>query len=208
MQSPFIMPVSLTQITVSYLPLHLICFNLKLVTADGIPIRYGDAERWKKTRTKIGRTKPTRAPNASAKKQTKNDGRPPDTIKDLLLAAPTKKQKKEVSDLKHKLDIPIQIPSYPWEGNSCWLDTSLELLHATISHDFKDFSHACQDLPTDSVLRTLYDMLQTRQNLAHDTPNISATFSKQRNNLRSKLVRAKEATSMTSYEPLFVSIIP
>jgi hypothetical protein len=50
-------------------------------------------------------------------------------------------------------------------------------------------------------------MLQMRQNLASDTPNISAMLSTQRNNFRTKLVQAKEVRSMSSYEPLFVSIL-
>lgn len=160
-------------------------------------------------REKIGRTKPTRAPGASRQRRTKNDGRPPDTIKELLLGKPTKKQKKEVSKLKHVLQVknlkPKGNPSYPWQNNSCWLDTSLELLHATVSHNFDEFTYACKPLPPGSPLRFLYDMLQKRQNLDPSMPNISITLADQRNKLRSRIVKAKEAGSLSSFEPLFVS---
>jgi len=159
-------------------------------------------------REKIGRTKPTRAPGASGRKRTKNDGRPPDTIKELLLGKPTKKQKKEVSKLLKDV---LQVkklegnPSYPWHNNSCWLDTSLELLYATVSHDFEEFTYACKPLPPGSLLRFLHDVLQKRQDLDRSMPNISDTLADQRNELRSRIVKAKESSSLTSFEPLFVS---
>ncbi|KAF9539193.1 hypothetical protein CPC08DRAFT_731147 [Agrocybe pediades] len=44
------------------------------------PIRYGESEPWKKTAAKIGRTKPSRAPDiAETKRKSKSDGPPPDT---------------------------------------------------------------------------------------------------------------------------------
>jgi hypothetical protein len=100
------------------------------------------------------------APGASEKKRVKNDGRPPDTIKDLVLAAPTKKQKKEVSDLKQKRKVPSipRIPSYPWQKNSCWLDTSLELLHATVSYNFGEFTvpSACMRACVARIYKPVY----------------------------------------------------
>lgn len=57
--------------------------NLKLLL-EGIPIRYRRPEAWKVTAAEIGRTKPTRAAKPGEKKRKKNDGRPPDTIKELF----------------------------------------------------------------------------------------------------------------------------
>src|SRR4051812_44539439 len=51
---------------------------------EGAPIRYGQAEPWKKVANAIGRTKPTRAPEKQRSKRYTNDGRPPDTLKELL----------------------------------------------------------------------------------------------------------------------------
>jgi hypothetical protein len=52
--------------------------------SEGIPIRYRRPEAWKVIAAEIGRTKPTRAEKPNEKKRKKNDGRPPDTIKELL----------------------------------------------------------------------------------------------------------------------------
>lgn len=143
----------------------------------------------------------------SEKKRIKNDGRPPDTTNELLKAAPSKKEKRESKDLMQKLKIPTRhrIPSYVWVNNSCWLDTSLELLHATVSHGFDEFKQVCRHLPSDSVLQVLFDMLEVRQNVPPDTPDLLKTMSSQRTKLRSMLVKAKEVPTMTSYECLFVS---
>ncbi|KAF9529541.1 hypothetical protein CPB83DRAFT_882745 [Crepidotus variabilis] len=70
-------------------------------TVKGIPIRHGNAERWKLVKQDLGRTKAHRGPDVATKKRgQKNDGRPPNTIKELLLKAPAKKKQKEVDDLK------------------------------------------------------------------------------------------------------------
>lgn len=53
---------------------------------------------------KIGRTKPTRAPEAAERRRKKNDGRPPDTIKELLDAKQTKKQNVQVQQVIDVLD--------------------------------------------------------------------------------------------------------
>ncbi|KAH6876457.1 hypothetical protein BKA70DRAFT_1240161 [Coprinopsis sp. MPI-PUGE-AT-0042] len=47
-------------------------------------VRYGQAEQWKKVASKIGRTKPHRAPDAIKRRRYVNDGRPPDTAAELL----------------------------------------------------------------------------------------------------------------------------
>ena len=51
---------------------------------EGIPIRYRWPEAWKVTAAEIGRTKPTCVAKPGEKKRKKNDGRPPDTIKELF----------------------------------------------------------------------------------------------------------------------------
>ncbi|PPQ88302.1 hypothetical protein CVT25_012365 [Psilocybe cyanescens] len=89
---------------------------------DGILIRYGAPEPWKGTAGKIGHTKPSRAIDPQEVKRKKNDGRPPDTIKELTKTV--KNQKIPVIWAPN-----LGPPSYKWNNNSCWLDSSLELLY-------------------------------------------------------------------------------
>lgn len=90
-----------------------------------------------------------------------NDGRPPDTSKELMQNAKGKKKKKsspeeaatlttdppnpalKADNIKTALPQTLQSlkhhVSYKWSNNSCWLDTSLELLFMTATRDFDDF---------------------------------------------------------------------
>jgi hypothetical protein len=88
----------------TYLPVSILPgTNFKLLL-EGIPIRYRRPEAWKVTAAEIGRTKPTRTAKPGEKKRKKNDGRPPDTIKELFKPIkgtkkkPAKKVVFEVSD--------------------------------------------------------------------------------------------------------------
>lgn len=70
----------------------------------GAPIRYGEAEPWKKIAAKIGRTHPVRAPGARESRRKKNDGRAPDTNKELT-AIKVQKSTKE-SNAQSVISIP------------------------------------------------------------------------------------------------------
>ncbi|KAF8185384.1 hypothetical protein BJ912DRAFT_852761, partial [Pholiota molesta] len=59
---------------------------------SGIRTHYGEKEPWKVLADNIGRTKNSRAPDPSAKKRKHNDGRAPDTSKEIL-KKPTKHKK-------------------------------------------------------------------------------------------------------------------
>ena len=91
-----------------------------MTPTEGVPIRYGQGERWKSVRERIGRTKPSRAPNVAVKKRKKNDGRPPDTVNELLQRSPSKKKQKQVDNLKKHLAIPgprsvaLKVNRYPF----------------------------------------------------------------------------------------------
>lgn len=100
------------------------------------------------------------------------------------------------------LRVPQGNQSYPWENNSCWLDTALELLHATVSYNFDAFAKACELLPRDSPFQELYGMLLARQTQKSTS---EVTLSQQRNDLRTTLVSVNLAASDTSYEAIFVS---
>jgi hypothetical protein len=137
--------------------------------SEGIPIRYRRPEAWKVIAAEIGRTKPTCAEKPNEKKRKKNDGRPPDTIKELLnkstnqtlrgvpreteevtATEPTKKLSEGVvkEPPKNSKKNPTKKtssrrtfgpPSYPWKNNSCWLDTALELLYIVLMRDHEEF---------------------------------------------------------------------
>ena len=130
----------------------------------------------------IGRTKPSHAPKPAEKQRKKNDGRPPDTIKELLLGAPTKKSVSKlpntalITDSTNKSTLKPQPktsgkvkfgpPSYPWRTNSCWLDASLEVLYAAITVDFIDFFNISQPLSDPDVgLGALYTLIHDRHQL-------------------------------------------
>lgn len=82
--------------------------NIYDASSEGIPIRYGAPESWKKVAARIGRTKPSRDGRKGKKK---NDGRPPDTVKELVFS-PQKKQAK----LDHNLKIIASGPVSPPEA--------------------------------------------------------------------------------------------
>ncbi|TFK32445.1 hypothetical protein BDQ12DRAFT_773402 [Crucibulum laeve] len=58
-------------------------------------IRYGKAEHWKVIAEKSGHSKPSRSDNPENKKRKKNDGHPPDTVKELIKTGKKKKQATE-----------------------------------------------------------------------------------------------------------------
>jgi len=130
----------------------------------GAKVRYGQSEPWKKTAIKIGRTKPSRASRPEKKK---NDGRPPDTSKELL----GKKKKKKPLKTSPSPETDFGPPSYPWVDNSCWLDSSLELLFVTVMRDFDDFSSLFASVPTKSLLYQFYKVMDSRKCLPEDASN-------------------------------------
>jgi hypothetical protein len=184
---------------------------------EGIPTHYGEAEPWKVQANKFGRTKPTRAGKPEDQKRKKNDGRPPDTIKDLLLKPKQKKvplglpssrlEKKKVSFLAAISTADpkiIQAPNYPWNKNSCWLDTSLQLLYIAVQKVPREFSHISEALPKNSTLRTVLATLLERHTLDPQGENISAILRGQRDDIRKLLKQKKAIKSVTQFESLFV----
>ena len=91
------------------------------------------------------------------KNRKKNDGRPPDT-KDKLL-----------HPLKNTNTVSkFGPPSYPWDVNSCWLDTSLELFFISVMRNFDDFSSLFNSVPKNSGLYALYTTLNSQRLINHD----------------------------------------
>lgn len=177
----------------------------------GTLIRYGQPEPWKVIAQQIGRTKPSRAPDPQENRQKKNDGRPPDTSKELL-STKTKLPTKLHHTLKGKPLINAhQRASYPWHNNSCWLDTSLELTFVTVMQDFPSFSSSCQALLPDMSLRVLFETFEVRRTMEATSNNedTSGNLRLQRDSFR-KYLRKKMIVkgAVMEYQPLFVCDLP
>ncbi|KAF9533317.1 hypothetical protein CPB83DRAFT_903260 [Crepidotus variabilis] len=179
----------------------------------GDPTRYGKPEPWKEKKEIYGRTKPSRAPDPATKKRKQNDGRPPDTIKELVKSVPSKKAQKELTALERFLkpasssSSSTTLPSseslgYPWSNNSCWLDMSLQLIFKAATRNYEEFSSALENLPSDSLLYHLFNSFNLRRALTGKDTVILKKLGKQRNDLRKQLVDMHLAATMKSFEPL------
>jgi hypothetical protein len=181
-----------------------------MIVVEGALVRYGEAERWKRIKKEIGRTKPSRAPAAIEKKRReafKNDGRPPDTAAQLIRNAKVNKQSRKGFTEPNLMDLfktsptkrraPAIVVGYPWEDNSCWLDTSLDLISHALNTDpttATQFYMMCVPSPEDSALSGLAKVLGIRRSLMA-TPamspdvirNMSASLKNSRNEFRQLL---------------------
>ncbi|KAF9552882.1 hypothetical protein CPC08DRAFT_767975 [Agrocybe pediades] len=162
-------------------------------------IRYGKAEAWKDNVAALGRTKRSREdPSTSKKRQSKSDGRPPDTIKELLLKPSAKKSK---ALQKPQYTLP---PSYPWSNNSCWLDTSLQVLFMAVSHLPSDYTMLNTHWTKDSPLRSLFEGLLRRLEDESESTSTSKKLRSDHDLLRKKLKDMKIIKTQSSFESLFV----
>ncbi|KAF8075742.1 hypothetical protein FPV67DRAFT_1648897 [Lyophyllum atratum] len=177
----------------------------------GVPTHYGEKERWKMVGATTGHTKPSRAETSTSKRRKVNDGRPPDTKRVLLRQASQKKkssnrtrQKKGNTgdgDVEEQLQSVLGPASYPWTSNSCWLDTSLQLLYMTVVRHFEEFSSVCQHLPSGSVFHAFSKALVSRHSLGPDA-RTSKALAAQRDTLRAVLKKAGLAKKRNEFEPL------
>jgi len=108
--------------------------NFKLIL-EGIPIWYQWPEVWKVTAAEICRTKPTCAAKPGEKKQKKNDGQPPDMIKELFkLEKGTKK--------KPAKKVVFEVSWWIWGGN--YEGTSKRFEKETYQRDrYRDKEASC-----------------------------------------------------------------
>ncbi|KAH7907135.1 hypothetical protein BJ138DRAFT_1215655, partial [Hygrophoropsis aurantiaca] len=162
--------------------------------ACGIKTRYGMPEPWKAVRDRIGRTKSHRAPEGRIN-MTRNDGRPPDTSHQLL-----RKKNLTAGDLAVSSD--VTRAGYPWKNNSCWLDTSLELIYVTVAPNFLiDFSPRFHDVAHKHPLSDLHQVLDLRVNLVNDS-SISNILEIQRDSLRKNFHSAHIIPSIRDVDSL------
>lgn len=96
--------------------------------------------------------------------------------------------------------------SYRWRDNSCWLDSSLQLVFQTAERDWDDFSRRFSGAPLSTKLRHLHDTLAQRRRISMDGPpeNMERELSIRRDRFRQSLVEWGAARSMKSSEPSFV----
>jgi len=113
-------------------------------------------------------------------------------------------EKKKVSFLA---EIVIQAPNYPWNKNSCWLDTSLQLLYIAVQKVPQQFTHISEALPKGSALREVLSTLLERHTLDPQGENMSAILRGQRDSIRKLLKKKKAIKSVTQFESLFVRTI-
>ena len=176
--------------------------------SGGVPIRYGAPEYWKTKAAAIGRTKPSRAPKPEEKRRKKNDGCPPDTMKELLGHPKSRKVAKVkqlgVPEVSNKFD--LGPPSYPWSSNSCWLDASLQVLYMAVTRDFDEFKTVFKPLDPDFALGALYAIFQDRFDLDFEGDNASAILESQRNALRGFLHNKKIISSLNKPESAVVCL--
>lgn len=156
----------------------------------GVPIRYGRAEPWKVIAQQIGRTKPSRAPDAAGSKRQKNDGRPPDTSAELLGASKSSKRSKGKDASKPKLSSD-QLASYPWSKNSCWLDTALELLFNAVIRDFTDFSSRFEDINPECAFAPFFKIMDLRKTLPGSGGDVSEMLGLHRDGFRAHLKKCR-----------------
>jgi hypothetical protein len=109
----------------------------------------------------LGRTKEHRDPNSKTRK--KDSGCAPDSLKDLKTV---KNSSQCLLNFKTKSRLPVKnsekmvYSSYSWNQNSCWLDTSLELLYNTTSDNLTDLVVSLSDVPVGTGLKELYVILK------------------------------------------------
>jgi hypothetical protein len=170
----------------------------------GVPIRYGAAEYWKTKAATLGRTKPSRAPKPVEKQRKKNDGRPPDTVKELFGHRNNKKAAHAKPPPKASQKLKLGHPAYPWSANSCWLDASLQVLYMAVTRDFNEFKTICEPLDTDVGLGALYAIFQDRFDLGFDEDDMSSILESQRDALRVFLHKKKIIHSLNKPESAVV----
>jgi hypothetical protein len=154
------------------------------IAPAGKPIRYGEAEPWKRIKELIGTTHPARLPGHH-RQRTKNDGRAFDTNEELLGIGKEKHQNPERGEengvysqafvqaglVLHKKSNKsstqalkaTSIQGYIWHRNSCWLDSSLTVLFYAISCDKPSFLSHFSSVEPETSFGRLFRVMHARQ---------------------------------------------
>ncbi|KAK7052605.1 hypothetical protein R3P38DRAFT_2762957 [Favolaschia claudopus] len=173
--------------------------KLEEAAAHGTKIYYGkDPQQWKRTKARLGYTKPSRH-NAARRRITKSDSRPPDTSKVLLSKQHVRTQKKAEYE-----------KSYKWKDNSCWLDCALTVVSTAAARDYaQSMAPIFKSLPPNSLLKDLLQMVHTRTQgsieLLGYEPGGSDLLNNQRDGFRRQIRRVNGHTDpgLCSFNSVF-----
>src|ERR1700683_4853376 len=99
---------------------------------------------------------PSRAPKPEEKHRKKNDGRPPIHHKSFWVPNLPKQNPQVKKGL-------FQAQVIHGPNNSCFLDTSLELIFQTVMQDFQDFSTCFVAQESETTLILLHQMFELRK---------------------------------------------
>ncbi|KAF7315333.1 hypothetical protein MIND_00047900 [Mycena indigotica] len=169
----------------------------------GYRLRYGKERIWVSKKLRFGRSKGPLKPRGQ-KAPKKSDANPPNKCAARVCEKPPPLPS----------SAPKSIPSRElyqrgamWSSNSCWLDTSLQLLSTALSYHATHMTVLFADLPQDSVLGRLHKLLQfyVSENTtaiefdANDCRNIT----RERNNFRTELINQKLAVGVGKRDALF-----
>jgi len=152
----------------------------------------------------IGHTKPGHTSHPQDKKRKGNDGCPPDMKEELL--KPKKKKAVNHSKGTEKV-IEFGPPSYPWDANSCWLDTSLELLFVSVMRNFDEFSSIFKSVPKNLGLYALYTALNSWRLISDDEDDhiVTQALKKHQNTLQVVLKKKGAIEDLNSHQSFIVS---
>lgn len=166
--------------------------------------RNPDTELSKSKRKHDGRGPDTLDELTKRKKLNTSDGRPPDTKKALTAKKGTKPLKQQILQFSVPDPTIVVYTSYVWQSNSCWLDTSLEILYHGFLRNRTDFNMAFGDLPEKTGFREICDMFNMRHSKG---PSCSSKdLSDRRNRLRELLHQERRVMlrHIGSAQPLLV----
>lgn len=140
---------------------------------------------------------------------------PDSTTEDMPLAVtepsavatkPSKGKGMKLAVPARKMLATTERPLYPWNRNSCWLDTSLQLLYVALLRCLDDFTGIYQALPAKSVLKVVLASLLQRHNLESQDNNGAQMLENERDKIRKLLKLNKAIKGITLFESLFVGI--
>jgi hypothetical protein len=97
-------------------------------------------------------------------------------------------------------------PSYPWDANSCWLDTSLELLFFATMRNFDEFTSLFDSVPKTTGLYAFFTTLNSRRLLENNDDDTTQALRKQRNDLRMVLHQERAIDNVDSNQSLSVRL--
>ncbi|KAJ7658638.1 hypothetical protein DFH06DRAFT_1407053, partial [Mycena polygramma] len=156
--------------------------------SGGIRIRYGKAEAWKHG---LGRASRQKGSGRSSRKE----GRPPDTAKELAGKGSRTRGSRS--------------SGYSWDRNSCYLDTSLELIFHTVLPGFeREWGARADTLHDAESIKKLFEFMSQRLKIEIDsgsgvTPGVMKALVEQRNKFRKFLEHSHIVPDPYAFNPLF-----